>query len=110
VLGLLKIVTAALLCARWLLPAEAAAQGDTLWITQLWPAVLVLWAWYALRMPGVRIRWGLCDVMLALVIAGHLISATIVLLTEGQKRAAVNLSWEWIGLGIGFFLLRQLLV
>lgn len=107
---LLRILVAALLCARWLVPAEEAAQGATLWLVQLWPAALGLWAWSMLRTPGVRIRWGVCDVMLGLVVAGHVISATAVLLTEGQKRAAVNMLWEWVGLGIGFFLLRQLVV
>ena len=41
------------------------------------------------------------------IVLAHAASAVAVLLNGGQKRAAINLTWEWVGLGVCFFLMRQ---
>jgi len=110
----LSCLVGLLLTVRMLVPAESAEDGGTLWIVQLWLAGGLLWAWNEIRegadhIHGGRIRWGRIDSAFLVVVVGHVISAIAVLLGEGQKRAAINLTWEWVGLGVCFFLLRQTL-
>ena len=59
-----------------------------------------------------RIRFGWIDLTVWILVAGHVISALSVIITaggDGDQRAALNMMWEWVGLGISFFLLRQIL-
>lgn len=107
--SLLKWCLSALIAARLLVPAEAADQGNTLWIAQLWPAVGCLWVWSRVHGGAIRLTWGWLDAAVALLIAGHVISALAVVSTTGDKRAALNMLWEWVSLGIAFFLLRQVI-
>src|SRR5690606_21904244 len=37
------------------------------------------------------------------------VSATFVLITEGDKRAALNMFWEWIGIGVAALLIRRMM-
>ena len=107
---LLKWSLGVLIAARMLIPTEAAVQGDSLWIVQLWLGLGVLWAWNCRVNGDYRIRFGWIDLTVWLIVAGHVISALSVVLTSaGDQRAALNMMWEWISLGIGFFLLRQIL-
>jgi len=97
-----------LVVSRFFYVAESATQGDTLWIVALW--ILTLGAWLVIptdvpRSVGCR---SLIDVSAGLLVLGHLISAMVVVWTAGDKRAAVNLAWEWMGIGTGWYLLRQL--
>ncbi len=55
----------------------------------------------------VRADWA--DLALAIFLLLHTSSAVWALRT-GAPRPAVNMMWEWIGLGVGYFLVRQLLV
>ena len=43
-----------------------------------------------------------------LIVAGHVISTAVLFHSGGNRRAALNMSWEWIGLGLTFFLLREI--
>ena len=104
---LLKAAVAMLLMIRLLVPTESAAQGDTLWIVQLWLAAGLLWAWHCDRHGNSRVRLNLLDLLLWVVVLGHAISALSLIATEGHKRAALNMTWEWVGLGVTFFLVRQ---
>src|SRR5579862_6840050 len=105
---LVGLVVIALLVVRWLIPAESAADGDTLWITELWFAATLLWAWSCLRSDRFEIRWSAFDVAVWVLVAGHVISTAVVFLNgAGDRRAALNMAWEWVGLGTSFFLLRQ---
>ncbi len=108
-LSLFQLVVGMLLVARLLIPTESAAQGDTLWLVQLWLAAGLLWVLSCHRQRDFRIRFDRFDVLLAVVVLGHVVSAVVVVLTEGQKRAAINMLWEWVGLGLSFFLMRQAL-
>lgn len=105
--GLLSLVIGMLLVARMLVPTESAEDGSTLWIVQLWLAAGLLWAWNAIRERDDRIRWDRLDVAFWVVVVAHVASAAAVLLNGGQRRAAINLTWEWVGLGVCFFLIRQ---
>lgn len=99
----------ALVVVRWLVPAESAPEGDTLWIVQLWFAALVIWAWGRFRTKNWVVRLNFFDAALWIVVAGHLLSTAFVFWNGGNRRAAIDMSWEWIGLGTAFFLLRQVL-
>jgi hypothetical protein len=100
-------VVLALVVVRWLVPAESAPEGDTLWIVQLWFAALLIWVWSRFRTKKWSVRLNLFDAGLWTVIAGHLLSTAFVFWNGGNRRAAIDMSWEWIGLGVTFFLLRQ---
>jgi len=90
---------------RFFFATESAAQGDTLWIVALWCAGLLIWTIVSWRTFGFSFEGlDLCVVLLA---AGHIVSALVVVCTAGEKRGAVNLAWEWIGVLAGWFLLRQ---
>jgi O-antigen ligase/polysaccharide polymerase Wzy-like membrane protein len=97
-----------LVVLRWLIPTESAADGETLWIVELWFAAAAVWAWSRFRSGNWTIRLTGFDAALWVIVAGHVISTAVVFRTGGNRRAALNMSWEWIGLGLAFFLLRQI--
>lgn len=105
--ALVAALVAALLVARLLVPAESAVKGETLWLVQLWLAAGLVWAWDAWRRRDFALHVGALDAALWLLIAGHLVSGAAVFFAGGERRAALNLMWEWIGLGVSFFLVRQ---
>lgn len=97
----------ALLVARWMLPAEASVDGETLWIVQGWLALAVAWSWdcYRRRQPLVR-----CDALtlaVCLIVVGHIASGLGVFWHGGDKRAAMNVMWEWVSLGVTFLIVRS---
>lgn len=106
---LLQAVTAMLIAARWLIPPEAAVFGDSLWIVQFWIAAVLLWGWDAYRRCDFRVRFDVLDLAVGILVLGHVLSTIKVLLGYGDQRAALNLMWEWVALGVSFFLLRQVL-
>lgn len=107
--GLIASLVATLLMLRYLVPAESAAEGHTLWIVQAWLFVGLLWAMNCFRERSFRVRLGWFDAAVWLLVLGHVAAALAVVFTEGHKRAAINMLWEWIGLGISYFLVRQTL-
>ncbi len=104
---LLHTLVSGLVVVRWLIPAESAATGDTLWVVQLDLAAVILWAWAGLRSGRFVVRWSLFDSALWTLVAAHGLSAAAVFVTGGDRRTALNMAWEWVGLGITFFLVRQ---
>ncbi|MGE3315209.1 MAG: O-antigen ligase family protein [Planctomycetaceae bacterium] len=99
-----------LIVARWLVPTESAADGGTLWLAQLTFGVAGLWVWAEFRAGEFRVRFGSLDLAFGMIVLGHVVSAIVVLMTEGDKRAAINMAWEWVSLGTLYFLLRQVMV
>ena len=94
--------------ARPLLTSESAAEtGDGLPLScsrslaGLWTVRVAL-----VRRATIRADWA--DLALGVFLLLHAASAVAALQTAG--RPAVNMLWEWIGLGVGYFLLRQSLV
>ena len=99
-------------CGLWvvrpLYPSEgAASRGDGLPVVMLWLALAVFWLLGAIGRREFRLRFGWIDAGLFLAIGLHTVSA-LWAATHGSPRPAVNMLWEWIGLGVGFFLTRQL--
>ncbi len=92
--------------ARFYLPAESTAQGETLWIVGLWLVIGLAASVAAWRGGCVARRLDWLDGSLLLLIGGQVASAIVVVATTGDKRAAIDVAWEWFGLGIVWFVLR----
>jgi len=97
----------ALILVRFFLPAEAATRGETLWISALW-LVLALGG----SLLWIRHRWALTldglDVSVVVWMGLQIVSAlALVVSGSGNRRDAMNLAWEWLGLGASWFLLRH---
>jgi tetratricopeptide (TPR) repeat protein len=105
--GLLRTLVIGLILVRWLIPTESAPGGETLWLVQLDFAAVILWAWSCLRSGNYAVRWTFFDCALWALVAAHCLSAAVVFVTGGDRRTALNMAWEWVGLGATFFLLRQ---
>ena len=100
-------LTAALFFTRFFLPAESAAQGDTLWIAAAWMICGAVWGIGLWRGWWPRVQLGWQDAALALWIGGQIVSAILVVLTVGDKRSATNLAWEWVALWIIWLIVRH---
>ncbi|HQZ66954.1 MAG TPA: O-antigen ligase family protein [Planctomycetaceae bacterium] len=104
----------ALLTAGFLWPTEEAVAGEGLHLVVLWMLLGLFLAVQRWRFPGDAkeacrsIRW--LDLGVFLVIVGHLISTIVVFRLEGDRRAALNLTFEWMGLGVAWWILRSLFV
>ncbi len=104
----LGLAAGALFVTRFFVPAESAHLGETLWIVQLWLVVAALGAWASARLGNGRWRWDWGDAAAGLLAAGHVVSAlAVVVAGSGHRRAAVNLLWEWIGVGVAVVVLRR---
>ena len=98
---------AAVFFARFYLPTEATAQGETLWIVGLWLVIGLATSLIAWRSGCAVRRLDWLDASVLLLIGGQAVSAIVVVATLGDKRAAVNVAWEWFGVGIVWFVLRS---
>lgn len=105
----LAALVVALVVARMLVPSESSISGATLWITQLWLATPVLWSWICFRRGEGRLRLDGLDLAVWCIVIGHLVSGLVVYQSGGQVRSALNMVWEWIGLGCSVFMIRQLM-
>lgn len=105
----------ALLTAAFLWPVEDAINGAGLHLVVLW---LMLGMLHALRClqasrnepESRRAAFGLMDLGVLLIAVGHVISTVVVFQVEGDRRAALNLTFEWIGLFVVWRLFRSLLL
>jgi len=105
--GLLTSAVWGTLLARWFVPTEGTALGDTLWLSTLTSGICGLWLLWnsrTLSQPPGRSR---LVFSLALLVLAQVISALVVLGTEGQKRPALNLLWEWLAIGMQGLVLRE---
>ena len=100
-------MVAAIFFSRFFLPAESAAQGDTLWIAGLWMLCGLVWTAGIWRGALPRFRFDGLDLAVAVWIGGQVVSALIVVLTAGDKRAAANLGWEWLAIGVVWLVFRH---
>ena len=103
----MQIFLGGLICWRLMLPVESSIQGETLWVAQATLAAVVVWACLQLFRRREFVRFDRWDALVWLTIAGHAISTAWIWKWGGDKRAGLNLCWEWISLGALFFLLRQ---
>ena len=101
--------TCALFVVRPLFPSESAAQGDGLTVAMLWTVLAAVWFLGAIGRPRFSLRFAPTDAAVAILIVLYAV-AGIYAAGHGSPRPAVNMIWQWIGLGLGFFLARQLIV
>lgn len=108
-LGWPPIALLAIFLARFLVPTEAPEQGGTLWLVSLTFGLgTVFFAWQARIGTPFSYRPALPDYALALLMGGNLVSGIFILVTGcGQPRAALNVMWEWLAIGL-FWLLARL--
>ena len=97
----------ALFMARFFVPAESAALGDTLWLVVLWLFAGSVWFLAAFRTGERPLHWDRYNAAVWVLVVGHLVAAGSVLATEGHQRAALNMFWEWVGVGLSVSLLRR---
>ncbi|MBU4271152.1 MAG: hypothetical protein KKA28_04735, partial [Planctomycetes bacterium] len=99
----------ALLVARPLFPSESAAtHGDGLSTVMLWIALAVFWLLGAIGRPKLAVRFGWIAAAVVLLLVCYA-AATLWAVRHGSPRPAINVLWEWIGLGLCFLLARQLI-
>ncbi len=97
----------AVLVARPLFPGEsAAANGDGLSVVMLWLALGVFWLLGIIGRPKFSLRLGWTDAAVLLLVGWTTVSA-LWAVRHGTPRPAVNMLWEWVGMGMCFFLARQ---
>ncbi len=111
----IPILVFALFTAAFLWPVEDAINGTGLHLVVLW---LMLGMLHGLRCwratdgePECRqAPFGLMDFGVLLIVVGHVISTVVVFQVEGDRRAALNLTFEWVGLFAAWRLFRSMLL
>lgn len=100
----------ALFVATPLVPSESAAEfGTGVIFILLWFLLAAVWLagslWWH---PKFSVRFGGADLAMAVFLALHTLNG-LVMAEHGHARLTVNMIWQWAGLGVCFFLARQLL-
>jgi hypothetical protein len=99
----------ALLVARILVPEDTGGQnGYGAPFNVLWLVLACAWLLGRLRRGNLALSFGLPDALMLALVAWHTASA-LVAFYAGSPRPAINMLWEWIGLGAAFFLARQII-
>ncbi len=111
---LFPLAALTLFLLRWFLPTEATLEGTTIWVVAGW---LLLWPVWAFLKPSptpanpggtaglpssvsILSSFNLWLLAIGLLVFGHFLSGlSLIFFGEGNKRAALNLLWEWIALG-----------
>ncbi|MFO0998837.1 MAG: O-antigen ligase family protein [Planctomycetaceae bacterium] len=111
----LTIFAMALLTAAFLWPTEDAVNGGGLHLVILW---LTLGGLVGLRyLMNVRHKqndslqmadFGIVDFGVLLILIGHVLSTAYVFYVEGDRRSALNLTFEWAGLFVAWRIFRHL--
>lgn len=108
--GFLLLSVGTLITARYLLPAESASQGDTLHIALGWFVVAFLFACSLFFDRTRTFRIDRYDLGVWILVFGQIIATLVMIFfTDGHKRAALNMMWEWGSLGLCFSILRRLI-
>jgi O-antigen ligase len=100
----------ALFVARPLLPIEGrplVEYGDGMPFVMAWCLLAVATAAGLAFHRGAGLRFGVADAAVLGLIAWQAASG-VVAVGRGAPRPAINMLWEWAGLGLAFFLIRQL--
>ena len=109
----LTMLALSLLTAEFLWPVEDAASGRGLYLVMLWLLLGMLHAVSRWRAAGVeselrRAKFGATDVGILLIAIGHVVSTVVVFQVEGDRRAALNLTFEWLAIFAAWRLFRSL--
>ena len=98
------LLTTALVCTRLYWPGENAQEGYGLgWVLALLLTSLLA---VAAAWVGGQFRWRASAADLALLVLIILIAFSVPL--SSDRRAAISMFWQWVGLGLAYFLVRWL--
>ncbi len=101
--------TVALFVVPPLLPTESSGRsGEMLPVAMMAIILAAVWAASRIGKTGLRPRLQATDWAVAALIVLHT-AASLSAARHGHARPAINMLWVWIGMGLGYFLLRQLL-
>lgn len=104
------MILTALFIARLFVETEAPELGHTLWLTTLtlgFVAGSLFLGWRSDRTE--YLTFSLPDLAVMAIVLGHWISGVVILLGHGHQRAALNMMWEWLALGLFWCCLRSFL-
>jgi O-antigen ligase len=109
--SLLPLATLTLIAVSFLWPTEDAVNGQGLFFVLLW---LLVWTLErgTTAISGLsssnrpRSTFGAADWGVLLIVAGHIISTWAVFQAHGDRRSALNLTFEWLGLLAAFRMMR----
>jgi hypothetical protein len=94
--------------ARPLLPSEGVSWlGDDLPFDMLFLILTAAYLLWAAARGGLSRPFNLVDGCVGALVAACAVSA-LMGASEGNPRFSINMLWEWVGLGLVFFLTRQL--
>ena len=90
-------------------PEQLAAQeGQGLVFPLLWSILVLVWLLGGIRDGGIALRWAKVDWFVLALFAWHTAMAAVACF-QASPRPAINMGCEWLGLGLSYLLLRQLL-
>lgn len=98
----------ALFVTRPLFPSESSASGDGIGVVLAWLLLAAVGFLEASGREGPVFRWRVSDVLLAAFLSWVAICAAVAAM-QGHARPIVNTLWQWTGLLLAFFLIRQFL-
>ena len=111
--GLFRLAAGLLVAGRFLTVTEAAVLSDRpdgpladLWLAAASLAALAAWAFRGWRTGG-AVRLGACDASFWGLALAHAAATVPVFVEGGDRRAAVNVVFQWVGVAATFTLLRQ---
>ena len=111
----LTIFAMALLTAAFLWPTEDAVNGGGLHLVILWLTLGgLIGLRYLIAARGnqgeslQRAGFGIVDFGVLLILIGHVLSTAYVFYVEGDRRSALNLTFEWAGLFVAWRIFRHL--
>ncbi len=107
--GAILSAACVIILSRLLTPTEGAISGETLWVAQLTFGSLLVWGYACFRNGHLSLALDFLDLSVALLVMGHMMAAATVLWATGDRRAALNMLWEWAAVGGTFFLTRRAL-
>lgn len=103
---------AALVClyaARTLWPSESVARlGDGLPLSILAVVLALSWLSIGLLDRQLTVRWAPIDMAIGLLVVCNVLAA-LASAEHDAPRPALNMLWEWVSLGLLYFLARQLI-
>ena len=95
-----------LFATRFFLPAEDAAAGGTMLVAFAWLVLAGVLAWLAWRRGGgATFAWP--DAACLAFTLPQALSGLLTLFRPADHRAALNLTWEWLSLGVAAVVLRR---
>ena len=98
----------ALLVITPLIPSEAAAtQGTGMVLVVLWLITLTAWDAAGMLRGAMILYWSWADVAVGCLVGACCLSALLPR-TGSSPRYTLNMMWTWVGLGVGYWLVRQL--